>query len=39
MTLSMCVRGSDEDNQTINRFFDLMEKNIDLLIEDEIKKE
>ncbi len=37
MTLSMCVRGSDEDKQIVSRFFDLMEKNIDLLIADEMK--
>lgn len=32
LTLSMCVRGNDEDKRTVNRFFDLMEKNIDTLI-------
>ena len=31
ITLSMCVRGNDEDKKTVNRFFDLMEKNLDLL--------
>ena len=39
MTLSMCVRGSDEDKLTVSRFFDLMEKNIDLLIADEMNTE
>ena len=33
ITLSMCVRGNDEDKKIVNRFFDLMEKNINLLIE------
>lgn len=28
LTLSMCVRGNDEDKKIVNRFFDLMEKNI-----------
>lgn len=28
LTLSMCVRGNDEDKKTVSRFFDLMEKNI-----------
>ncbi|MCR4593613.1 MAG: hypothetical protein K5761_00990 [Clostridiales bacterium] len=31
ITLSMCVRGNDEDKKIVNRFFDLMEKNLDLL--------
>ncbi len=29
LTLSMCVRGNDEDKAIVERFFDLMEKNID----------
>lgn len=33
ITLSMCVRGNDEDKKIVERFFDLMEKNIELLIE------
>ena len=32
ITLSMCVRGSDEDKKIVNRFFDIFEKSIDLLI-------
>ncbi len=32
LTLSMCVRGNDDDRIIVNRFFDLMEKNIDILI-------
>lgn len=31
-TLSICCRGNDEDKKIINRFFDLMEKNIDVFI-------
>ncbi|MCC8016492.1 MAG: hypothetical protein LIO43_03780 [Clostridiales bacterium] len=34
LTLSMCVRGNDEDEKTVNHFFDLMEKYIALLIAD-----
>ncbi len=34
LTLSMCVRGNDEDKKTVSKFFDLMEKNIDVLIGD-----
>ncbi len=32
LTLSMCVRGNDEDKKIVSDFFDLMEKNIDILI-------
>jgi NRPS condensation-like uncharacterized protein len=32
ITLSMCVRGNDEDKKIVNQFFDLMEKNINTLI-------
>lgn len=32
LTLSMCVRGNDTDKETVELFFDLMEKNIDTLI-------
>jgi len=32
ITLSMCVRGNDEDKKIVNRFFELMEKNIGTLI-------
>lgn len=32
VTLSMCVRGNDEDRKTVERFFDLMEENLDALI-------
>lgn len=31
LTLSMCVRGNDEDKKIVSRFFDLMEKNIDVI--------
>lgn len=33
LTLSMCVRGNDRDKEIVNRFFDLMEKNIKTLAE------
>lgn len=32
MTLSMCVRGNEEDKETVERFFDLIEENIHKLI-------
>lgn len=32
LTLSMCVRGNDEDRKIVEKFFDLMEKNIHTLI-------
>lgn len=32
VTLSMCVRGNEEDRKTVERFFDLMEENLDALI-------
>ncbi|MBO5935250.1 MAG: hypothetical protein J6Q94_07145 [Clostridia bacterium] len=32
ITLSMCVRGNDEDRQVVSKFFDLMEKNINTII-------
>ena len=32
LTLSMCVRGNEEDKKIVDRFFDLMKKNIDVLI-------
>lgn len=32
LTLSMCVRGNETDKETVELFFDLMEKNIDTLI-------
>lgn len=32
ITLSMCVRGNDEDKRIVEHFFDLMEKNINTLI-------
>ena len=35
LTLSMCVRGNEEDKKTVEKFFDLMEKNIDDLIKGE----
>lgn len=33
LTLSMCVRGNDEDKKIVENFFDLIEKSIALLIE------
>ena len=33
LTLSMCVRGNDEDKKTVERFFDLLEQSINSLIE------
>ena len=33
ITLSMCVRGNDDDRKIVERFFDLMEESIGLLIE------
>lgn len=35
VTLSMCVRGNDEDKKIVDRFFDLMEKNLGTMIENE----
>lgn len=32
ITLSMCVRGNEEDKKIVNDFFSLMEKNIDTII-------
>ena len=32
LTLSMCVRGNEKDKETVNDFFDKMEKNISVLI-------
>ena len=32
ITLSMCVRGNEKDKEIVNKFFDLMEKNIKTLI-------
>lgn len=32
LTLSMCVRGNDEDKAIVEKFFDLMEKNLGTLI-------
>ncbi len=32
ITLSMCVRGNDEDKRIVNEFFSLMEKNIQTII-------
>ena len=34
VTLSMCVRGNEQDKKIVNDFFDLMEKNLDVLIGD-----
>lgn len=32
ITLSMCVRGNEKDKEIVNKFFDLMEKNVKTLI-------
>ena len=32
ITLSMCVRGNEEDKQIVSKFFNLMEKNINTII-------
>lgn len=32
ITLSMCVRGNGEDKKIVNRFFELMEKNINTIL-------
>ena len=32
LTLSMCVRGNENDKKIVSQFFDLMEKNINTLI-------
>lgn len=32
LTLSMCVRGNEEDKKIVNRFFDLFEKSVEKLI-------
>lgn len=32
ITLSMCVRGNEEDKKTVTQFFNLMEKNINTII-------
>ena len=31
LTLSMCVRGNEEDEKIVSKFFDLMEKNIEII--------
>ena len=33
LTISMCVRGNDEDKLIVDKFFDLIVKNINLLTE------
>ena len=33
LTISMCVRGNDEDRKTVEKFFDLIVKSIDMLTE------
>lgn len=33
LTLSMCVRGNEEDQKTVEHFFDLMEQSIELLMQ------
>lgn len=32
LTLSMCVRGNEEDEKIVNKFFDMMENSFDLII-------
>ncbi len=33
ITLSMCVRGNDEDKKIVERFFDIMERNLKSMVE------
>ena len=33
ITISMCVRGNEEDEKIVERFFDLMEESIKMLID------
>lgn len=34
LTLSMCVRGNEKDKTVVEKFFDLMEKNIKMIAEE-----
>lgn len=36
LTLSMCVRGNEKDKTVVEKFFDLMEKNIKVIAEEKI---
>lgn len=36
LTLSMCVRGNEKDKIVVEKFFDLMEKNIKVFTEEKI---
>lgn len=36
LTLSMCVRGNEKDETVVEKFFDLMEKNIKVISEEKI---
>ena len=36
LTLSMCVMGNDKDKTVVEKFFDLMEKNIKVIAEEKI---
>ena len=36
LTLSMCVRGNEKDKTLVEKFFDLMEKNIKVIAEEKI---
>lgn len=36
LTLSMCVRGNGKDKNVVEKFFDLMEKNIKVIAEEKV---
>ena len=36
LTLSMCVRGNGKDKNVVEKFFDLMEKNIKVITEEKV---
>lgn len=36
LTLSMCVRGNEKDKTVVEKFFDLMEKNIKVIAEEKV---
>lgn len=38
ITMSMCVRGNEEDREIVERFFDLFEKNLDALTNSDLGK-
>lgn len=36
LTLSMCVRGNEKEKTVVEKFFDLMEKNIKVIAEEKV---